>query len=300
MKILITGANGMLAYDVCRYLLSRNHTIIKTDVSQKENDINYLDVCKLNSVFECISKNAPEFIFHFAAETNVDLCEQKPEHAYRVNTLGTENVVLAAAEHNIPLLYVSTGGVFHGDSFEPYTEYDDPDPLNVYARSKYEGEKIVKDSLSRYFILRAGWMIGGWELDKKFVFKIMEQLKNKKKEIFAVNDKLGSPTFTFDFANNILPVISTKRYGLYHMANVGVASRYDIAREMVHILKLENDVAVIPINSAHFPLPAPRGRSEAIVNYKLNLLGMNQMPRWQDSLEKYLKEYMRTHDIHGG
>jgi len=297
MKIIITGAAGMLAYDVCKFLVSRNHTVIKTDINQREHDIEYLDVCKFDSVSECINKHTPDFIFHFAAETNVDLCEQRPEHAYRTNAMGTENVVLAASRHNIPLLYISTGLVFRGDNPDPYTEFDNPDPINVYAKSKYEGEKIVKDTLSRYFILRAGWMIGGLELDKKFVFKILGQLKDKKKEIFAVNDKFGSPTFTFDFAKNILPVISTERYGLYHMANVGVASRYDIAREMVHILMLEKDVKITPVHSAYFPLPAPRGRSEAIVNYKLNILGLNLMPRWESSLKKYLKESLINNGI---
>ena len=280
----------MLAYDVCRHFVLNNHTVIKTDINQRENDIVYLDVSKFDTVLECINRHVPDFIFHFAAETNVDLCEQRPDHAYRINTIGTENVALAASKHNLPLLYISTGAVFRGDSPDPYTELDDPDPLNVYAKSKYEGEKIVKSTLSQHFILRAGWMIGGLELDKKFVFKILGQLKEKKKEILAVNDKFGSPTFTFDFAKNILPIISTKRYGLYHMANVGVATRYDIAREIVNILNLNKDVKVTPVNSEHFPLPAPRGRSEAIINYKLDIIGLNLMPRWEDSLRTYLDE----------
>ncbi len=296
MKVLMTGAAGMLAYDVCRHLVSNSHAVIKTDINQRESDMEYLDVTRFDAVLECMDRHYPDFIFHFAAETNVDLCEQQPEHAYRINTAGTDNMARAALKYNLPLLYISTGAVFRGDRFDPYTELDDPDPINVYARSKYEGEKIVQNTVSRHFILRAGWMIGGLELDKKFVFKILSQLKEKKKEIFAVNDKFGSPTFTFDFANNILPVLSTKRYGLYHMANAGVASRYDIAREIVTILNLERDIKVTPVNSEHFPLPAARGRSEAIMNYRLDSLGLNLMPRWEDSMKVYLKEHWCIHD----
>ena len=106
-----------------------------------------------------------------------------------------------------------------------------------------------------------------------------------------MDDKYGSPTFSFDFAENILPLVATGRYGLYHMANRGVASRYQIACEIIRILDLEGEVRVFPVNSAQYPLPAPRGRSEGLINYKLNVLGLNHMPPWEDSLRKYLKEY---------
>jgi dTDP-4-dehydrorhamnose reductase len=292
MKILLTGAAGMLANDVCRMLSLNKYILIKTDINQRECDIQLLDVRKLDDVMSFVESCAPDFIFHFAAETDVDLCEQKPDHAFITNTLGTENMALAALRFNIPMLYISTGNVFDGKKPEPYTEFDQPNPISVYGKSKYEGEKIICNLLNRYFIIRAGWMIGGWKLDNKFVFKIMIQLEEGKKELTAVNDKFGSPTFTFDFANNLLSVIFRGRFGLYHMTNVGMASRFQIACEVVRILKLEDSVKVNPVNSAHFPLPAPRVRSEAMINYKLNLLGLNGMPEWEKSLKKYIETYL--------
>jgi dTDP-4-dehydrorhamnose reductase len=288
MKILLTGAAGMLANDVSRVLIMKGDTVIKTDVNLREPDISLLDIRKIDDIFSLTEKIRPDIIFHLAAETNVDLCEQEPDHAFHVNTIGTENVALAARKHDIPLLYISTGAVFSGEKAEPYTEFDETGPLSVYGRSKLSGEHIVQDLLTSYFIIRAGWMIGGWELDKKFVFKIMAQLMEGKKEIKAVNDKFGSPTFTVDFADNIIPIVSTNRYGLYHMANKGVTSRYDIASEIVNILGLKDDVAVYPVSSTQFPLPAPRGRSEVMRNLKLDLLDMNRMPHWRESLEKYV------------
>lgn len=291
MRVIMTGAAGMLANDVCKVLLGQGHKVIKTDKNQRTKDIIFMDICELDKIISIVEQEEPDIIFHFAAETDVDLCEQKPDHAYITNTLGTENIALTALKYDIPILYISTGCVFNGNKAEPYIEFDTPDPISVYGKSKYEGEKIISSMLNKYFIIRAGWMIGGWELDKKFVFKIIKQIKENKKELLVVNDKYGSPTFTFDFANNLLPVINSGRYGLYHMANLGVASRFDIALEIVRILNKGDDVTVKPISSEQFPLPAPRARSEAMNNYKLNLLGLNSMPIWKDSLSKYIESY---------
>lgn len=156
------------------------------------------------------------------------------------------------------MLYISTAGVFYGDKIEPYNEFDEPRPINIYGRSKLLGEIIVKRLLNKYFIIRAGWMVGGWEIDKKFVYKISRQLLDGKKEINVVNDKYGTPTFTVDFARNLLPLIKTNRYGLYHMANKGWATRYDITNKIVEFMNLKGKVKVNPISSAEFPLPAPR------------------------------------------
>jgi dTDP-4-dehydrorhamnose reductase len=230
-----------------------------------------------------------DFVFHLAAETDVDLCEKQSDHAYRVNTLGTENVALVCQEYNIPMLYISTAGVFFGDKQEPYTEFDIPKPANVYGDSKLQGEWIVKNLLDRYFVIRAGWMIGGWEIDKKFVYKIVRQLKEGKRELKVVADKFGSPTFTKDFANNLMNVVNTKRYGLYHMTNKGTCSRYEIAVKVVEFMGLEGEVKISPVSSAEFPLPAPRARSEMMRNYKLDLLALNNMPLWEESLKEYIK-----------
>lgn len=290
MKILLTGASGMLSSDVIPELQQRGHTVIQTDRHPRLPESIRLDVMHLEGIFECVKQEQPDYIFHLAAETDVDLCEKNPNHAFRINTLGTENIALVCQQYNIPLLYISTAGVFYGDKSSPYTEFDTPKPINVYGESKLQGEVIVQRLLSRYFIIRAGWMVGGWEIDKKFVYKIVTQLKEGKKELMVVNDKFGSPTFTKDFAANLVKVIDTKRYGLYHMTNKGTCSRYDIAVKIVEYMGLKGTVTILPINSAQFPLPAPRARSEMMCNYRLDLLGLNSMPHWEESLARYIAE----------
>lgn len=290
MKILVTGAAGMLAAEVVPELKSKGHNVIETDINLRLPSIEKLDFTDIKAVEEIILKHKPDFIFHLAALTDVDLCEKDTDLAYRVNFIGTENIALMCYKYDISLLYISTGGVFNGQNPSPCTEFDIPDPVNKYADSKLRGETVIQNILTKYFILRAGWMIGGGDIDKKFVFKIVQQLKEGKTELNVVNDKFGSPCFTFDFAKQILPIVETGRYGIYHIANGGMVSRFEIASKIVELMKLSERVKINPINSAQFPLPAPRARSEAIENYKLKLLGINLMPDWQSSLERYLKE----------
>lgn len=296
LKILLTGAAGMLASAVIseveksgNEIFGSTIEIIKSDINLRLPDIQKVDISNLNNAEDWVRSEKPDFIFHLAAETDVDLCEINPEHAYKTNYIGTENIALICQKYDIPCLYISTAGVFCGDKIEPYNEFDKPHPINIYGWSKLYGEIIIKQLLNKYFIVRAGWMVGGWEIDKKFVYKIVCQLSDGKKEINVVNDKYGTPTFTADFAKNLLPLIRTNRYGLYHMANKGSATRYDIANKIVEFMNLNGKVKVNPISSAEFPLPAQRGRSEMIHNLHLELIGLNNMPPWQESLEKYIK-----------
>lgn len=290
MKILITGAAGMLASDIVPVLIKQGHEVIQTDINQRFLAIAKLDITDSNEVFRQVKKIKPDYVFHLGAETDVDLCETDPDHAFYVNAFGTENVVLACRKYNIKLLYVSTAGVFYGDKEEPYIEFDTPRPINIYGKSKLEGEYVVKNMLSEYFIIRAGWMVGGWEIDKKFVYKIVQQLKSGKKKIVVVNDKFGSPTFTKYFAENFMEIINTNRYGIYHLACKGSCSRFDIAVKIVEFMGLKDKVEVNPVTSDKFPLPAPRARSEIMRNFKLDMLGLNNMPHWEECLKEYIQE----------
>ena len=289
MKILVTGSAGMLAADVIPVLIEQGHEVVQTDINQRLPAIGKLDITDFDEVFRQVEEYKPDYIFHLAAETNVDLCEEKPDHAFYVNTFGTENVVLACKEYNIKLLYISTAGVFYGDQEEPYTEYDTPNPINAYGKSKLEGEHIVKNLLSEFFIIRAGWMVGGWEIDKKFVYKIVQQLKEGKKELTVVNDKFGTPTFTKYFAKHFMDIINSKRYGTYHLACKGSCSRYDMAAKIVEFMGFKDSVKVKPVTSDKYPLPAPRATSEIMTNYKLDMLKLNNMPPWQDCLKEYIE-----------
>jgi len=292
MKVLVTGAAGMLGSDLCPELEKNGVEVIRTDIHLTQSVTLKMDVTEPDNINSVMDEHDVDWVFHLAAETDVDLCEQDPDHALRTNALGTENIVLSCLERNVPVVYISTAAVFNGQKPEPYTEFDTPDPVSAYGRSKLEGEKAVTTFLNRFFIFRAGWMVGGWEIDKKFVFKIAGLLRERDR-LTVVNDKFGSPTFTFDFSRNLVKVWKSGRYGLYHMANRGVTSRYEMACQIARCMGVEKKVEIVPINSAHFPLPAPRARSEMMYNSRLDLMGLNDMPRWEDSLKHYITENVK-------
>lgn len=274
--ILVTGANGMVG----SYVKS-----VFVDDKLYLTDVELMDVTNYQQVKDVVGKVKPDIILHLAAKTDVDKCETEIDDAYRVNAIGTRNIALVCQEKDILMVYISTAGVFGGDKIEPYTEFDAPNPANIYGWSKLEGEKIVQNLLNKYFIVRAGWMLGGGEKDKKFIAKIIK-LSQEKGEIDVVSDKIGSPTFAKHLLMGIKRLIATRYYGLYHMTNKGVCSRYEIALEMMKILGRK--IKINPVSSAVFLLPAPRARSEAMRNYKLDLLGINSMPTWEEALKEYL------------
>lgn len=288
MKYLITGANGMLGSSLCPILAKTGGEIYPTDINSTPGKVQQLDITDKAQVQAIVNETNPDFLFHLAAETNVDKCELEPEHAYRTNVLGTENVALVCKEHGIPMAYIGTCGVFDGKKQDPYTEFDNPNPVSVYSKTKLEGERVVENLLQKYFIFRAGWMMGGNKKDKKFVAKIVELLKTKS-EISVVNDKFGSPTYTVDLSKAMIEVIKRQRYGLYHIANAGLCSRYGLACKIKEYLK-KDDVIIKPISSSEFPLPAPRPRSEAVENLNLKSIGLNGIMRpWEEALKDYLK-----------
>jgi len=289
MRVFITGAAGMLGTAVRTELTRLGCEIVVTELKGSGDDLLPLDIRNWGEVRHVIGEYRPDVVLHLAAETDVDRCEREPDHAYATNSLGTENVAWACREQEAAMVYISTANVFDGEKQTPYTEYDQPGSINVYGRSKLEGERSVEKAVDRYFILRAGWMVGGWEIDRKFVYK-MVQLCRTERQLRVVDDKFGSPTFTVDFARNLMPLIQTGRYGLYHMANQGVGSRLEIAQEIVRILGKEREIEVCPVSSAEFPLPAPRPRSEMLRNMKLELMGLNGMPHWKESLRRYIEE----------
>jgi dTDP-4-dehydrorhamnose reductase len=287
MKILVTGAAGMLGSALCPTLMQRGHTVFATDLAPVDEGIECLDVRSYKQIEEIVGKVKPDMVMHLAAETDVDKCELEPDHAFLTNTIGTQNVALVCQKESIVMVYISTIGVFYGDKPEPYTEFDNPNPINVYGRSKLEGEKIVQSLLERYYMVRAGWMIGGGpKRDKKFVGKIIKRM-NETTVLKVVNDKIGSPTYTVDFSRCLADLIETGYYGLYHCTNKGYGSRFDVAKKIVDFLG-RSDVTVEPVGSAYFPLPAARARSEMSRNYKLELLGKDTMRNWEDALKEYI------------
>ncbi|MFA5335904.1 MAG: dTDP-4-dehydrorhamnose reductase [Candidatus Omnitrophota bacterium] len=285
-RAIITGANGMLADALWPLLKKKGYEVLPTDITG-ENGIVISDIKSVNGMLGIVKEFRPDIIFHLAAETDVDKCELQPEHAYDTNWHGTENIAQICKELDIEMVYISTGSVFDGEKKGGYTESDKPNPISIYGMSKLRGEEAVQSLLKKYYIVRAGWMIGGHNKDKKFVWKIV-QLLNTKKEISVVTDKTGSPTFTSDFSRGIVDIVGSGKYGLYHCVNKGICTRYDIAVKIAEYLR-KKDVVIKPVTSDVFPLPAPRGKSEAMVNNKLAKMGLDHSRSWQDALKEYLK-----------
>ncbi len=295
MRVLITGSGGMLGSAVYPAFVRAGHDTVATDLVPRPEPglpMDKLDVRDHAAVSAMVRELRPEMILHLAAETDLERCETDPDHAYLTNALGTQNVALCAAESRIPLVYISTAGVFDGQKREqPYTEFDRPNPINVYGGSKYEGELIVGRLVSRHFIVRAGWMVGGRERDHKFVAKVVSQIKSGATTIHAVTDKLGTPTYTEDFARNLLVLIGTPFYGLYHMTCEGSGSRLDVARAILDYYG-RTDIELVPVESSFFAETyfAPRPRSEMMRNYVLELRDLNLMRPWRVALRAYLDQ----------
>lgn len=293
MRVLITGSAGMLGSAVYPAFVRAGHDVVATDLSPRaigDLPMRRLDVRSLSDVEAFVAEIRPDLVLHLAAETDLEVCERLPDHAYETNLLGTQNVAIAARAADARFVYISTAGVFDGTKTDgPYTELDEARPINVYGRSKFEGELVALRLVGECFVVRAGWMVGGARQDHKFVAKVVDQLRAGSRVIRAVTDKLGTPTYTEDFAANLLELVGTRYYGRYHMACLGEGSRFDVAQEIVaHFGR--DDVEVQPVTSDVFAedYPAPRPRSEMMRNYMLDLRGMNRMRHWRVALQEYL------------
>lgn len=251
-------------------------------------DVGTLDVTDEDEVVRRIASGGYSTVIHLAAETDVDRCEREPEHAYAVNATGTRNMAFACREAGVAMVYQSTGEVFGGDGAAgPFTEEDEPCPANVYGASKLAGERHVQELLASFFIVRSAWMMGGCERDKKFVSKILAQIREGR-DIRAVSDRTGTPTFAKELVLGIRDLLRSRGYGVYHMVNHGACSRYEMARHIVE--RLGAGVEVIPVDSAQFPASAPRASSEALRNLNLERAGLDRMSTWQGALDAYLEE----------
>jgi dTDP-4-dehydrorhamnose reductase len=283
----------MLGSAVYPAFVEAGHDVTATDLHPRDVaglPMRRLDVREHGALAAAVAESKAELVLHLAAETDLETCEADPDEAYRTNTLGTQNAATACLAHDATLVYISTAGVFDGEKSEgPYDEFDAAHPINVYGRSKYEGELLAMRLAARHFVVRAGWMVGGVDRDHKFVAKVIDQLRAGHTTIRAVTDKLGTPTYTQDFARNLLELVETPFYGRYHMACRGEGSRFDVASEIVQYYG-RADVEVIPVTSEAFAeeYPAPRPRSEMMRNYMLELRGMNRMRPWREALRDYL------------
>lgn len=290
-RVYMAGAGGMLG-EGFHHVFQHRNTLRCTDIDVNADWLSLLDFRNFNAYRADVVAFKPDYLFHLGAHTSLEYCEEHPDEAYVTNTLSVEHAVHIANELNIPLLYISTAGIFDGAQ-QTYDDWDTPNPLGHYARSKYIGERFVSENCRQHLVCRAGWMMGGGpSKDKKFIQKIAKQLHAGERELFVVDDKLGTPTYTRDFARNVELLLDRQMWGIYNLVCSGVTSRLEVARYLVDALGLGDEVTVTPVSSDYFAAEyfAARPPSEQLLSVKLNLRGLNLMRDWRVCLDDYLAD----------
>lgn len=271
LKVVVTGANGMLGQDLCPILAQEGFNVIRTDIDN-------LDITDTDQVKEVIESHNPDCIVHCAAYTNVDKAEEDVETAFLINKTGTENLAKVCGEKDITLIYISTDYVFNGESDKPYSVTDKRNPLGVYGESKAAGEIEVENYCKKYYITRTSWLYG--HKGKNFV-ETMIALFEKMPELKVVNDQIGCPTWTVDLSKAILNLIKdNKPYGIYHLCGSGCTSWHGFASKALEFLGV--DKKVNPCTTEEFPRPARRPKYSVMDNDGL-------LRDWKEALKDYME-----------
>ena len=294
MKVLVTGVCGQLGFDVVNELVSRNHEAIGSDILDNTNinvETKYikLDITDERAVEQIIALEKPDAVIHCAAWTAVDLAEDedKQEKVFAINTEGTRFIAEACKKVDCKMIYISTDYVFNGQGEEAWQEDCKAfAPLNVYGKSKLQGELAVAEALEKYFIVRIAWVFG---VNGNNFIKTMLNVGKKFTELRVVNDQIGTPTYTYDLARLLVDMVETEKYGYYHATNEGgFISWYDFACEVFK--QAGYDTKVIPVTTEEYGLSkAKRPFNSRLDKSKLVANGFKPLSTWQDALGRYLK-----------
>ena len=297
-KIYMAGCGGMLG-EAFHNIFSYDYELKCTDIDVNDTWLEKLDFRNFEDYLKDVDDFKPDYLFHIGAYTDLEYCEANQDDTYNTNTKSVENAVNISNKLDIPIIYISTAGIFDGKK-DTFDESDTPVPTSCYATSKYQGELFVQKNSNKHLICRAGWMMGGGpNKDKKFIQKIIKQIKDGKKELFIVDDKVGTPTYTYDFANNLKLLLENNKWGLFNMVCSGFVSRFDVTKELISILNLENQIKITKVNSDYWKKKyfVSRPDSECLINEKLNKLKMNIMRDWKVCLNEYInksyKDYLK-------
>ncbi|HNX64258.1 MAG TPA: dTDP-4-dehydrorhamnose reductase [Oscillospiraceae bacterium] len=276
MKILVTGVNGQLGYDVVKELKRREISCIGTD-------INDFDITDEEETLDFIQSYSPDAVIHCAAYTAVDKAEDEREKCFSVNVLGTENISKACKRISAKIIYISTDYIFDGKGTE-YFETDSPIcPINYYGETKYKGEEKVGEYLEKFFIVRISWVFG---INGNNFVKTMLKLGKERDEINVVCDQIGSPTYTADLAPLLCDMVVTEKYGVYHATNEGLCSWAEFAEKIFEISGLS--VKVNHISSSDYPSKAKRPSNSRLSKTSLESNGFSRLPYWEDAVKRYI------------
>jgi dTDP-4-dehydrorhamnose reductase len=276
MKVLITGAEGMLGHDLIR-VLEGKHQLILTTLAD-------LDICNADKTAELVAFQAPDCVINCAAYTNVDGCETDAENAFAANAEGVKNLAHACRQSGARLLHISTDYVFDGTGQRPYVETDTVNPLSVYGQSKLAGERFVQEILDTYAIIRTEWLYG--RNGKHFVGRIL-QLAEERDTLEVVDDQTGTPTGTADLALALEALLAVPARGIYHVTNAGSCSWYVFAKKILALAG--SQTRVLPISSNRLARPARRPAYSVLDCSKfISETGHILLP-WEQALENYMK-----------
>ena len=289
MKILITGAKGMLGTQVA-FDLKRGHTelgkipqaFVGADIVLA--DVDTLDITDKAATEKFITDCTPDVVINCAAYTNVDGCESHQDDAFKVNGIGSRNLAIACENIGAKLVHVSTDYVFKGDEPTPRREYDLPHPISVYGKTKYAGEEFVRQFCSKHFIVRTAWLYGYY--GKNFV-KTMVRLCNERGGATVVNDQHGNPTNAADLSHHLLKIAASEEYGTYHCTNNGECTWYEFASEIARLAGFEG--AMKPCTSDEYPTPTKRPAYSSLDNMMLRVTVGDEMRTWQDAIAAYFE-----------
>ena len=288
MKVLVTGVKGQLGYDVMRELAKRGIEGIGVDIDE-------MDITDFESVDRVITEAAPDAVIHCAAWTAVDAAEDedKKEKVRLVNVEGPRNIAKVCKKLDIKMIQISTDYVFDGQGERPWEPDDPTGPVSVYGLTKRDGEDAVKEILDKYFIVRIAWVFG---INGKNFVKTMLNVAKTHDTLTVVNDQWGSPTYTYDLARLLVDMVLTDKYGIYHATNEGFISWYDFA---VAIFKEAGvNVTVKPVTTAEYGISkAARPFNSRMSKDKLDEMGFERLPSWQDALRRYIKELKENGDM---
>ncbi|MCI6638704.1 MAG: dTDP-4-dehydrorhamnose reductase [Bilifractor sp.] len=301
MKVFVTGVAGQLGHDVMNELKARGYEGVGTDLAPSYSGIDdgsavtsmpyiSLNITDKDAVDRVISEVRPDVIVHCAAWTAVDAAEDEENvpKVMAINADGTRNIACAAKDANAKMVYISTDYVFDGQGTKPWKpDCKDYAPLNVYGRSKLEGELAVSEILEKYFIVRIAWVFG---LNGKNFIRTMLNVGKTHPEVRVVDDQIGTPTYTLDLARLLVDMIETEKYGYYHATNEGgYISWYDFTKEIYRQAGLETNV--VPVTTAEYGLSkAARPFNSRLDKSKLAENGFQPLPDWKDALHRFLVE----------
>lgn len=284
MKILVTGSQGLLGYEVGIVCEGQGDTVFRTDIVPPSL---HLDITDLASIRSILLTMKPNWVINCAAYADVDGCETNQDMAFELNAKAPGNLARACEEFGAKLLHISTDYVFDGCKEDLYTEGDETGPTSIYGKSKRAGEIAVLEGMEHYSIVRTQWLFGPH--GKNFVSTILGIAKDRDK-ITVVNDQWGSPTYSKDLAKAVRLLIDCDAQGIYHVCNRGKATWYDLARKAVELVGMPTEV--VPVSTSEYPRPAKRPANSILSTKRFTEVTGKLMPAWQISLDKYIKEFL--------